>query len=388
MVAKMDDLIYLKNGPDYAGYNQSLLVCGLSDVERNLLICVVCDGILRIAHLTDGGYKCGCCVVTGEDAKPAEANRRATQLLKVKCPFSEQDCAWFGNLGELQEHLSAECSHLPVECPYGCNISVSRSEYHLHTQYECNLRPTKCPYCNQVVACSVINEHYTKCLQVPVSCPNSCSEAVITQSKLINHLDNECPLSHISCPYLKYGCTADKMPRKDIQEHERECVQDHLRIICRRLDKLDDAIKTNQSGGTLWRIELIKEKLTTGGTFAGPQFYVGLCKFQCVIISQGKQTNRISFYVRMLRGDMDESLVWPFKGKMTFTLLSKKPNERKSLKYTFLSEINNPNSFTHLAEDNACCVGFTINNAHQHLTSEKLIQENSILLRAFVEIFI
>ena len=384
----MEDLVYLsKEGVGYAGFKQDLLVASLSDVEKSLLTCVECDGVLREACLADAGYKCGVCVGPGEDVKPAEANRRATSMLQAKCPYTEEKCQWFGTIGCLLEHLKSECSLVPVECPYGCKHSISRGEYHLHTQYECNMRPTKCSYCNRVVASSVMNEHYTKCLEVPVNCPNSCSDSEIPQNQLISHLDNECPLSHISCPFVKYGCTADKMARRDIQEHESACLRDHLRIICNRLDKLDDAVKTNQSGGTLWRIDSIKEKLTAGGTFIGPQFYVGLCKFQSVIITQGKQVNRISFYVRLLRGDMDDSLQWPFKGKMTFTLLSKKPNERKSLKYTFLSEINNPNAFTHQAEDNACCVGFTINNAMQHLTSEKLILDNSILLRAFVEVY-
>ncbi|KAI6653506.1 TNF receptor-associated factor 4 [Oopsacas minuta] len=364
-----------------------MMIDGLENLTKpnRMLLRLGGDFVTETACLADTGYKCGGCVEKGEDARPAEANRRATKMLQVNCPFYEQKCGWNGSLDDLHEHLNSECSHLPVECPYGCNQCVARSEYHLHTQYECNMRPTKCTYCNRVLASSVLNEHYTKCLEVPVSCPNCCSDAEIPQSQLIGHLDNECPLSHVSCPYGKYGCVADKMPRRDIQEHERLCVHDHLRIICRRLDKLDEAIKTNQSGGALWRVDSIKDKLLAGATFVGPQFYVGMRKFQTVIITQGKQANRISFYVRLLRGDLDESLAWPFKGKMTFTLLSKKPNERKSLKYTFLSEINNPNAFTHLAEDNACCVGFTINNALQHLSSEKLIQDNSILLRSSVE---
>lgn len=387
-LSPMEDLLFIKkDGTGYVGYSQNLLLAELTDIEKSLLTCIECEGILKDACLADKGYKCQICVKPGEDTKPAEANRHAVGMLQVRCPLFQEKCEWYGTLSCLVEHLASECSHLPIECPYGCTSRISRSEYHLHSQYECSLRPTKCGYCSKVVASSVLNDHYTKCRQVPVNCPNHCCSEEIPQDLLISHLDNHCPLSHVNCPFDKFGCSAEKMPRKDIEEHESESLREHMRLLLQCLEKVESAITTNQSGGTLWKIDMIKDKLATGGTYIGPYFFVGLCKFQIVLIAQGKQANRISFYVRLMRGEMDASLQWPFKGKMTFTLLSKKPNEKKSLKYTFLSEVNNPNSFTQLAEENACCVGFTINNAFQHLSHEKLIYDNAILLRASVEVY-
>ena len=71
--------------------------------------------------------------------------------------------------------------------------------------------------------------HYPQCSKYPVACPNECREDKFERQELESHLQDQCPLTLVDCPFNYAGCQT-QLPRKDMPEHMRETVT-HLTLL-------------------------------------------------------------------------------------------------------------------------------------------------------------
>ena len=71
-----------------------------------------------------------------------------------------------------------------------------------------------------------------ECPNYPLECHNKCGTHGITRSTAPTHQD-VCPLQQVECEYKRFGCVI-ALPRKDIAEHLKTSVQDHLHMTKRR----------------------------------------------------------------------------------------------------------------------------------------------------------
>ena len=200
------------------------------DVQKDMLSCKICEGILMSPYLLTCCGQCICkkCINSWLLREEASANhdkprcpycaqtefrliensdlKKAVQKLKVYCLYHNSGCMWLGKLQEGEIHLR-ECAFCPVDCPNGCR-------------------------------------EYGK----------------IERRNLSKHMA-ECPLQITECPYECVGCKSEgSLPRKEIQAHSNKDIHYHLVLLTRsniRLHKeYDITLTTLRSSHN----ELLKEK--------------------------------------------------------------------------------------------------------------------------------
>ena len=161
------------SGHTRGGYKQSLLQNILTPLERTLIVCCSCEGVMRDPQLTEAGYKCRSCLEGGE-GKPVTVNKTEIDKLRVVCPFRQEGCNWSSTIGILVSHVE-KCDLCPVSCPLGCGGSLKRKDLKKHVNGECSERNTNCMYCLINIKVSQSSDHFKICPKFPLECPNKCN---------------------------------------------------------------------------------------------------------------------------------------------------------------------------------------------------------------------
>ena len=101
----------------------------------------------------------------------------------------------------------------------GCGEWLERRHISTHQTKQCTERPYSCQYCKDYNSTfkDVTEVHYTDCGDYPVNCHNNCQEEPLKRQELESHLENDCPLVTIDCPFKYAACDANN-PRKDMPE--------------------------------------------------------------------------------------------------------------------------------------------------------------------------
>ena len=103
------------------GYKKNLLEREPSNVD--LVICPICEGILRDALVLDGTTTCKNCCEDEQKAVPSAVMRKSIYGMNGVCPFNKYGCEWIGQLFELELHIKS-CEY-SSNCPFskfGCNF--------------------------------------------------------------------------------------------------------------------------------------------------------------------------------------------------------------------------------------------------------------------------
>ena len=197
-------------------------------------LCQLC-GEPRFTHLQDRGLE------------------RSMKELLVRCTFKKHGCEWVGKLGELEKHLkqdatdsgeavcaeNTECPFVEVECRYDCGEWFKRRHIATHQSQQCPKRPYTCDHCHayQSVFVDVVENHYPQCSKYPTPCPNHCQESTFERQELESHLQKECPLVLVKCPYEYAGCN-NELLRKDVPNHIETGTATHLTLLARVTESL------------------------------------------------------------------------------------------------------------------------------------------------------
>ena len=271
--------------------------------------------------------------------------------LVVKCEKAREGCEWEGEIRSLDQHKST-CLHVPVPCPRECDVgSVLRGDLQSHLRDYCSQRDYECPHCLQMGRYrECVTSHLQDCPMVLTECPNEGCEEMLCSSLILLHVA-DCPLTVLQCRYSEVGCKV-QLPRRDLEEHEQHD-RLHLQVATKKIaalqnemDKLTkhshNKIIALQSGITqltaalqntlkdnllTFKITDCKKKSDLNPVFYSPPFYTSSEGYRMKIIvdingvGDGEGTH-ISVYVRLMRGDYDEKLNWPFIGEVTITLLN------------------------------------------------------------------
>ena len=183
--------------------------------------CYTCRGRL----LTSGKSECPECREQDAltDARLNKHLQRQVNSLKVHCQHHEVGCQWVGELRYLQEHLDPvirKCGFILLTCPLGCGERVRSSEMKDHILSDCCKRLCECEHCGYCNSFDIVTEqHYPVCEMFPVECPNVCSGVTMQRREFSHHLEEQCPLQVIQCPFTSAGCTF-QLPRREMEEHE------------------------------------------------------------------------------------------------------------------------------------------------------------------------
>ena len=135
------------------------------------------------------------------------------------------------------QHLNAEsesdelsgCSFTSIECVQ-CRERFQRKDIGKHKAQACLQRPYSCDYCNDyesIATCEdVTTNHWPVCLYRPMPCPNDCGDYP-ERKNLEYHVEKDCPFTVTVCQFNYGGCSA-KMCRKDMQDHVKDSLADHM----------------------------------------------------------------------------------------------------------------------------------------------------------------
>ena len=229
-----------KNGI-YGGYKKSILTENLTERDNALLVCEICEGILRDACISSSGAGqfCSCCEVVLQEPKSSTINkslwksrartpskqtpnvavRKMVSSLKSCCPLLERGCEWMGSLKDCEDHLDT-CGYVGDKCNI-CGTVLQRNELKIHEEEKCSQRIVKCKHCNKELIFSELTVHTEKCPKMQVSCELKCGK-IMCREDMAHHLDQECGLVEEICGL---GCGA-KLTRDELKIHVTDiCIQ-------------------------------------------------------------------------------------------------------------------------------------------------------------------
>jgi TNF receptor-associated factor 4 len=157
------------------------------------------------------------------------------------------------------------------------------------------------------------------------------------------HILKNCPAAIVDCPFKHAGCSI-RGPRRGVEQHVDTDSKAHLKIMCSLVGKQKNEIEdlrsqmeamTRSTDGTLlWRIPNFSTFLqdarlspNTNAEICSVPFYTNKYGYKLIASvfpngdGVGAEGKFLSLYVKILPGDYDNLLEWPFTYPIKFTLI-------------------------------------------------------------------
>ncbi|XP_052248428.1 TNF receptor-associated factor 4-like isoform X2 [Dreissena polymorpha] len=330
-----------------------------------------------------------------DKAYQAEIDRIA-----VNCSFVAKGCTWSGCLRDLQIHLS-DCRFKLLKCPNGCGMKLEKVLLHNHMTDECNKRHIKCEFCAVRLIAENETSHLGVCGKFVLPCPNRCSNGKeVRREDLQEHLDHACSRQKIKCPFWDGGCKYT-CKRKHMDKHIKEDPIVHLGMACdtvilhRRelelhaktlekhlqqitvLERKVDTLEKLYGCQLVWKIEgwedkVHEAKLGRKATLFSPPFLTSRHGYKMALslcpYGDGKARGKfLSIFVCICKGEYDPLLLWPFRHRVTFTLIDQcqDPDARRNISYNI-----QPNTI----KDNKPFLGRPVGERNASFGAQKFVE--------------
>ena len=247
-----------------------------------------------------------------------------------------------------------------------------------HVKNRCICRKVNCQYCHDTGEHHfIVGQHREECSKLPLPCPNECEASSVPRENMEAHR-KECPLEMIQCDYYSVGCKRVKLTRKDLENHNRQNMEEHLTMTKNELintkaqlqnttaqlqnttAQLDIAVNqiTNLallvnahltpsiSDADLRSFQLVSmvtlfkstcpviimmkgykdKKDSTTEWFSDPFYTHSKGYKMCLCVDAGGDVNvkgtHLSVYLFLMKGPHDDELTWPLRGKFEIELLN------------------------------------------------------------------
>ena len=314
----------------YGGYKLGLLDRELTTLEKKLILCTACNGILRDPISVESKLKCKSCLEPSESGEPSvSASIGITEGLKVSCPFKNKGCDWSDSITNIIDHKK-------------------------HCQYFLDKYPN-------------------------------------------------CPEIDMACSFKRYGCEV-VTKRKHMEHHEKESQTKHLKMMEKHIKSTDDNLKNLQSefqtlnsklqlvekemkhtfGGIICEVPGVREKIKINRTYKTDEFYVGLYSFQADIYPRNDNKENFGIFIQIVRGQFDDKLIWPLRGKISFTLMNQ-INESNSITNTFAITTDNQDAFQRYSS-NSTSRGYPNFATHQTILKDEFSKGDTIKIKIMVQL--
>ncbi len=280
---------------------------------------------------------------------------RTVNALKVKCSRNSNSCDWTGELGSLETHQKS-CGYALLPCTNQCKIdsivsTFSRKALDRHLATDCPKRQRKCPHCKEMGEHQErTTTHLETCPSIRVNCPNTDCRSRVLRCNIATHLAT-CRYESVACKYAAVGCE-ERPSRRELKEHEEDALF-HLRVttennleLTQKVELLaTDVLKSKKLLTTVdshLTFKLTNYREHKNKRFLSPSFYTSHSGYKmCLLVyANGKgyaaYTN-VSVYAHLMKGDHDDTLTWPFTGRVTVELLNQlkdKNHHRKTFTFS------------------------------------------------------
>lgn len=332
----------------------------------------------------------------------------------VTCDFCEKDFS-----GEQMEDHEGNCPQESVHCENKCGAKMLRKYIDRHVNGDCPKKAAKCQHCSKDFNHDILQTHYGNCPRYPIGCPNRCDALKIAREDLEVHLKEQCKSALVSCPYKEAGCK-HKCPRYNLERHLTDSAQLHARATFElvrtqrhqiaELQRRMDEVTVNSNGQMLWRIDNFSQRLQQAQAeqqveLKSPCFRTHRYgyKLQLSAFLNGNGSGmgtHLSLYVRVMPGEYDSLLEWPFTHNITFSIMDQ--GDPLSSKRSHVSIRLSPdptwknfqqpklpsnrNSTPNLANDDSLLgFGYPKFISHKELKDHSYLKGNILFIRAVVD---
>ena len=338
----------------------------------------------------------------------------------VSCSYCKQDFT-----GAVIDDHTTRCGFEPIYCEAKCGQRIQRNRYRAHLINTCSKRMVGCAYCAKCFTADTLQSHHGQCRRFPVTCPNKCrlinaTELLsIPREELERHLNEECSARMIVsttvtddgalrlCSYKEAGCDWKGV---DIETHLESNTQFHLDLMCslahkqeaniRRLAVQLDRAQTSYNGVLIWKINDVSSKIAearsqNGGCLeliSSPFYTSQQCgyKLQASLFLNGNgagENSHMSVYIKLLPGEFDGILRWPFKHTVSFTMLDQTPERKDAVNVveSFLPDPSWPNFQRPSRQPDQLGFGFPKFVPHELLSARNYIKEDSLFIKIRVD---
>ncbi|GAA6081266.1 TNF receptor-associated factor 4b [Tachysurus ichikawai] len=323
--------------------------------------------------------------------------------------------------GEAHERHQDMCPEESVYCENKCGARMVRKLLTQHSVSECPKRKLSCKYCSKEFLYDTIQHHQSQCPRVPVQCPNSCGTPGITREDLTIHVKESCGTSMVLCPFKDAGCKY-RCSKPSVSLHLDEAAHSHLsllsslvsrqRLELRELRRRVEELSGTQDGTLLWKIpnysrHLQETRNCSNGTseLFSPVFYSHRYgyRLQVSFFPNGNGSGEgtyLSVYIRVLPGEYDGLLEWPFPHRVTFSLLDQSDPALSKPQHVTESFSPDPNwkNFqrprpgaigsvrTSLLDESMLGFGYPKFISHEQMKQRNYIRDNAIFIKASVDV--
>ena len=323
-------------------------ICKLVSRDPHQAACcksIFCSPCLKNYYKsTSSPTECPQCKNTLKEFRDMKTNNEIMNL-RVYCRKREEGCMWDGKLEELLRHFAA-CSCRTVVCK-SCDAVMLRKYLSEHKKMSCPYRKYICPNCHtEGKYLYIIGSHLTECPEALVQCENKdCSEKV-KRSNMAAH-QAHCNKEIVSCLFSSIGCPA-LVRREELEKHDQTNIHQHLVLAMQRIKSLEATIANHKD--VILRHEATIQKLSlqsqavimkcsgytalkeASQSWRSPGFYSNPGGYKmCLEVhpnGYGNSDNHISCFIRLLPGDFDGRLEWPFQGEVKIELLNQVEDAR------------------------------------------------------------
>lgn len=287
------------------------------------------------------------------DVFPDGLSARRIKSLRVRCANLGSGCLWVNELGNLGSHLTT-CEYATIPCANGCGEAVIRKTASVH---HCPLQRFSCPHCKEEGTLrEMTNSHLERCPDLVVTCPNGCGVEQLVRKNIESHRF-QCPKEIIKCPYAVVGCTST-FHRVELEGHKVNTVQQHLDLAMlyvtstsvsqgQAISALENSFRSllqtrdttiaqlNSKVSTLetltapviFRMSDYAKHKSSKDPWFSPGFYTHPGGYRaCLrVYANGlgdAEGTHLSVFVNLMRGQNDQSLIWPLRADFTITLLN------------------------------------------------------------------
>lgn len=305
---------------------------------------------------------------------------------------------------ELEDHAGT-CNQEPIYCEAKCGVRILRGRMSMHRSKDCSKRMRRCPHCNREFSADTLSVHGTQCPRNPVPCPQRCEASPIPRADLESHLREECKALAIPCTFKEAGCRF-KGPRNLLETHLEANTASHLSLMVslagrqgQQITQLKSAVtklSTNYTGTLLWKVTDWQAKMNEaqskdGLELVSPPFFTSHYgyKLQASMFLNGNgpgEGTHMSVYIKVLPGEYDALLKWPFAHSITFTLFEQGPNGGQGgVAESFVPDPSWENFQRPSKAPDSLGFGFPRFISHENLSKRPFVKEDTMFLRIKVD---
>lgn len=330
-------------------------------------------------------------------------------MRRVLCHFC---CKEFSG-EEMEEHAGA-CNQEPIYCETKCGSKILRGRMSSHKAKDCSKRLLKCEFCQKDFIADTIPLHQNTCVQKhQQQQPLKVSLSPIRRSSLDEMNNNNINSivsnqNQISCFFRDAGCKFKATTQTHLDHHLESNNSSHLLLMVQHAEKQKQQIEmmrktitklsTNYSGTLLWKItnwekRMSEAKRAESLELVSPAFYTSQYgyKLQVSIFLNGNgpgEASHMSVFIKILPGEYDALLKWPFNQKVTFTLFeqsSEYDNVQGGIAESFIPDPAWKNFQTPSETTQDLGFGFPCFVSHETLARRPFVRNDTVFLRVKCE---